>query len=62
MELYNTVRMESGIAYVAPADKLAGRGEAIRTARKQKLPTGNARRRTKTKNEELAQPECCEVD
>ena len=34
---YNTVRLHSAIGYVTPADKLAGRAEAIWAARKQKL-------------------------
>ena len=34
---YNTVRLHSAIAYITPADKLAGRAEAIWTARRQKL-------------------------
>src|SRR5438094_10287776 len=44
---YNTVRLHSAIAYVTPADKLAGRAEAIWAARKQKLAAANARRRAK---------------
>ena len=35
------------VAYVTPADELAGRAEAIWAARKQKLATANARRRAK---------------
>jgi putative transposase len=45
---YNTVRLHSAIAYVTPADKLAGRAEAIWAARRQKLATANVRRRAKT--------------
>jgi putative transposase len=45
---YNTVRLHSAIAYVTPADKLAGRAEAIWAARRQKLATANDRRRAKT--------------
>ena len=41
---YNTVRLHSAIAYITPADKLAGRAEAIWAARKEKLATANARR------------------
>src|SRR5437763_1526265 len=44
---YNTVRFQSAIADVTPADKLAGRAEAIWAARKQKLAAANARRRAK---------------
>ena len=53
---YNTVRLHSAIAYVTPADKLAGRAEAIWAARKQKLATANARRRAKAEKEGFAQP------
>ena len=42
---YNTVRLHSAIGYVTPADKLAGRAEAIWAARQEKLATANARRR-----------------
>jgi putative transposase len=41
---YNTGRLHSAIAYVAPADKLAGCAEAMWTARQQKVATANARR------------------
>jgi len=58
---YNTVRLHSAIAYVTPADKLAGRAEAIWTTRRQKLATANARRRAKTKDKGAAQPEPCKV-
>ena len=44
---YNTVRLHGAIAYVTPADELAGRAEAIWAARKQTLATANARRRAK---------------
>ena len=55
IEHYNTVRLHSAIAYITPADKLAGRAEAIWAARKQKLATANTRRRTKAEKEEFAQ-------
>jgi len=42
---YNTVRLHSAIGYVTPADKLAGREEAIRAERKRKLAEAEARRR-----------------
>ena len=58
---YNTVRLHSAIAYVTPAEKLAGRAEAIWAARREKLATANARRRAKTKEREIAQPQSCEV-
>ena len=51
---YNTVRLHGAIAYVTPADKLAGRAEAIWAARKQKLATANARRRAKAEKEGFA--------
>ena len=42
---YNTVRLHSAIGYVTPADKLAGRAEAIWAERKRKLAEAEARRR-----------------
>jgi hypothetical protein len=42
---YNTVRLHSAIAYITPADKLAGRAEAIWAARREKLAQAVARRR-----------------
>ena len=51
---YNTVRLHSAIAYVTPADKLAGRAEAIWAAREQKLATAHARRRAKAEEEGFA--------
>jgi hypothetical protein len=44
--LYNTVRLHSAIGYVTPADKLAGREDAIWAERKRKLAEAEARRRT----------------
>ena len=58
---YNTVRLHSAIAYITPADKLAGRAEAIWAARKQKLATANARRRAKAEKEGFAQSQCSGV-
>jgi putative transposase len=52
---YNTVRLHSAIAYITPADKLAGRAKAIWAARKQKLATANARRRARAEKGGLAQ-------
>jgi Integrase core domain len=52
---YNTVRLHSAITYITPADKLAGRAEAIWAARKQKPATANARRRAKVEKEGFAQ-------
>jgi hypothetical protein len=48
--------LHSAIAYIAPADKLAGRAEAIWATRREKLAQADARRRTKTKETEFAQP------
>jgi transposase InsO family protein len=45
---YNTVRLHSAIGYVTPADKLAGRAEAIWAARRQKMATARIRRQAKT--------------
>jgi putative transposase len=42
----HTVRLQSAIGYVTPADKMAGREEEIWTARKRKLAAAEARRRT----------------
>ena len=42
---YNEVRLHSAIGYITPADKLAGRGEAIWSQRKRKLAAAEARRR-----------------
>jgi len=58
---YNTVRLHSAIGYVTPADKLAGRAEAIWAARKEKLATANARRRAKTEEKEIARLQSSEV-
>jgi putative transposase len=55
VEHYNTVRLHSAVGYVTPADKLAGRAEAIRAARRQKLAAADARRRAKTLEEGFAQ-------
>jgi len=61
VKYYNTVRLHSAIAYVTPADKLAGRAEAIWTTRRQKLAKADAQRRTRSKAEESARPERCTV-
>jgi putative transposase len=58
---YNTVRLHSAIAYITPADKLAGRAEAIWAARRHKLATADARRRAKTKDRGVDQPQSCDV-
>jgi putative transposase len=44
---YNTVRLHSAIAYITPADKLAGRAEAIWATRRERLAQADARRRAK---------------
>src|SRR6476646_11868424 len=51
---YNTVRLHSAIAYITPADKLAGRAEAIWAARREKLAQADARRRAKSKEKTFA--------
>jgi putative transposase len=45
VEHYNRVRLHSAIGYVAPADKLAGREEAIFAARDRKLAEARQRRK-----------------
>ena len=44
---YNTVRLHSAIQYITPADKLAGRGEAILAAREVKLAAAREARRAR---------------
>jgi hypothetical protein len=51
----NTVRLHGAVGYVTPADKLAGRAEAIWAARRQKLATADARRRARTPREGFAE-------
>jgi putative transposase len=58
---YNTVRLHSAIGDVTPADKMAGRAEAIWAARREKLATASARRRAKTAENEVARPQSSEV-
>jgi len=41
---YNTVRLHSGVGYVTPQDEHTGRGEAIRSARRQGLHQARTRR------------------
>ena len=43
---YNTVRLHSALGYITPNDKLAGRAEAIFTARDAKLEAARQARRT----------------
>jgi hypothetical protein len=54
VQSYNTVRLNSAIAYITPADKLAGRAEAIWAARHEKLAQADARRRAKSKEKQFA--------
>jgi len=42
---YNNSRLHSGLGYVTPADKLAGRDSAILAARDRKLEAARERRR-----------------
>jgi len=51
---YDMVRLHSAIGYITPADKLAGRADAIWAARRQKLAVANARRRAKAKETNIA--------
>lgn len=41
---YNTERLHSAIGYITPADKLAGKAEAIKSQRQQKLETAKKNR------------------
>jgi hypothetical protein len=52
---YDAVRLHGAIAYITPADKLAGRAEAIWATRRERLVAADARRRAKTKEKEFAQ-------
>lgn len=47
VEQYNTVRLHSSLGYIAPADMLAGRSQAIHTARDHKLEEAREARRLK---------------
>ena len=50
---YNTVRLHSAIQYVTPADKLAGRAEAILAGRDAKLAAAREARRAKRTQERI---------
>jgi len=54
VEHYNTVRLNSAIGYIAPADKINGRERQIYKERDQKLEA--ARRLRKEKRQAAAQP------
>jgi putative transposase len=58
---YNTVRLHSAIGYITPADKLAGRAEAIWAARRQKLAAADARRRAKSEDNDVDHKAYCAV-
>jgi putative transposase len=58
---YNTVRLHSAIAYITPADTLAGRAEAIWATRREKLAQADARRRAKAKEKAFAQSQSPEL-
>src|SRR4051794_20977453 len=51
---YNTVRLHGAIASITPADKLAGRAEAIWAARREELARADARRRARAKDSNSA--------
>ena len=51
---YNEVRLHSAIAYIAPADKLAGREQAILAARDHKLHQARQRRQAERQRERRA--------
>jgi transposase InsO family protein len=53
VEEYNHHRLHSAIAYITPADKLAGRAEAILTARDAKLAAAREARRLKRQNDRI---------
>lgn len=51
---YNTVRLHSAIQYITPADKLAGRAEAILAGRDAKLAAAREARRIKRQQERIS--------
>ena len=53
---YNTLRLHSEIQYITPADKLAGRAEAILAGRDAKLAAAREARRTKRQQERTCLP------
>jgi transposase InsO family protein len=50
---YNQRRLHSGIGYVAPADKLAGRAQAIWAERDAKLAAARQARKTKRQQKRI---------
>jgi transposase InsO family protein len=54
VEHYNTVRLHSAIGYITPADKLAGKEEAIFAARDQKLLQARETRKAKRNQDNTA--------
>ena len=58
VEHYNTVRLHSAIGYITPADKLAGREEAIFAARDQKILQARETRKTKRNQKQLPLISC----
>jgi len=50
---YNTVRLHSAIQYITPADKLAGRAEAILAARDAKLAAAREARKARRQQERI---------
>src|SRR6266581_3501938 len=52
---YNMVRLHSAISYITPADRLAGRADAIWAAPRQKLAASTAKRQAKTKEDTWAE-------
>src|SRR4051794_31306511 len=58
---YNSVRLHSAIAYITPADKLAGRAEAIWAERREKLAQADARRGARAREKEFAESRPAEL-
>ena len=46
---YNEERLHSGIGYITPADRLAGRSEAIHDRRDKQIVAARARRKAEAK-------------
>jgi len=56
VETYNTQRLHSGIGYITPADKLAGRAEAIWAERERKLAAAREARRRRRQTQGNSKP------